>query len=223
MKSFLTILFLATVSASLQGQTVANEPSTVSAEDSVEFSLRMRSTDPVGFCSPAAYLGGQPSIVMSAESLGFFDCDPVRQLWIASAAPADTRSTNVAVTEYGYVKGTDCNPTGTPECNVIPIAQLNGAGTILKVQTTITPYDADDLIGFECDGEAYPGENTNFATFFVESLRSTDWKTRNVGGSVAPDGFGSYRNLMIRSLQAKFQVKCHLFFGIQHHDSGVFR
>jgi hypothetical protein len=197
MKAFQTLLLLAIISPELHAQTVGNQPPISSNDLPAEVSLRMRASDPVGFCSPAAYSSGTPSILLSAESFGLFACDPVRQLWIATAAPADTRSTSVAVTEYGYVQGTNCNPTGTPGCNVFPIAQLTGAGTILKVQATMTQYSPNDLISFQCDGEVYPGENTSFATFFVEALQSTDWKTRNVGGNVAPDGFGSYRNLMI--------------------------
>lgn len=199
MRSLFALLLISVWCFSLQAQrTHANAESVVSGTDnSPETSLRLISRDPAGACSPAAVSAGRPAITISAESFAMFACDPVRSIWIATAAPSDTRASSVAVTEYGYVQGTSCNPTSSPGCNVIPIAQLSGAGTILKVQVTITPYNGADLIGFECNGQPYPGENTTFSTFFMEAFQTTNWKTRNIGGNVAPDGFGSYRNLMI--------------------------
>jgi hypothetical protein len=55
-----------------------------------------------------------------------------------------------------------------------------------------------------CDGETYPGENTNFAILFVEALQCTDWKTRNVGGSVAPETGGDSVRLVAEVLSSYF-------------------
>ncbi len=198
-RSPLTLLLISVSCFNLQAQDIhSSADSSMSGADiSPEASVRMFLHDPAGSCSPAALPASKPVIAISAESFAMFACDPVRSIWIATAAPSDTRASNVAVTEYGYVQGSNCEPTSNPGCNVISIAQLSGAGTLLKVQVTITPYNGSDLIGFECNGEPYPGENSTFSTFFMEAFQTTDWKTRNIGGNVAPDGFGSYRSLMI--------------------------